>query len=454
MKTAIALIAALMPGLALAQAAPEAPPAGFDVGMITGQHIYRPDGQPSGVVALISDAAGWGAAEEVQAKALVARNVAVIGLDLPSYLSALEHPDDDDCSYALSDIEELSKRLQAGDSGDYRLPVIAGVGDGGGLALALAAQVPPSTVAATIVVDPSAGIALKEPLCTEAAHRQVGDRTVYDLMPKGELNEPVTVIFTPQAAPDAVAHVAALAGMAQGISQSRSAAAPAQALAAEIDRRLDDLTKEGPLNLPISAMPVEKPALDTMAIIYSGDGGWRDLDREIGENLQKEGVPVVGVDSLRYFWNKRGAQETADDLARIIDHYRKKWGVGHVLLIGYSFGADILPNSYTLMPQADRDAVAQMTLLALSHERDYEIKMSGWLGVSSGSTDDPVKDLAQVPPGIVQCIFGTDDDEDACHGLTGHGYEMIGIAGGHHFDEDYPALAGRIVTGLKHRLGV
>ncbi len=33
--------------------------------------------------------------------------------------------------------------------------------------------------------------------------------------------------------------------------------------------------------------------------------GWRDLDREIGENLQKEGIPVVGVDALRYFWNER-----------------------------------------------------------------------------------------------------------------------------------------------------
>ena len=450
MRTAIALCCALLPWAALADEAPQ----GFDVGMIQGQHIYRPDGQPKGVVALVSDSDGWGAADDAQAKALVARNVAVIGLDLPGYLRALEAPgEDQDCSYAISDIEEISKRLQAGDTGDYRLPVIAGRGDGGGLALALAAQVPPSTVGATIVVDPSAGVALKEPLCTDAGHEQVAGRAVYGLMPNGELNEPVSVIFTKAAAADAVAHVAALAKDYKGISQSTSDAAPAAALAQELETRLDDLTKEGPLNLPISAMPVDKPAHDTLAIIYSGDGGWRDLDREIGENLQKEGIPVVGVDALRYFWNERQPQETADDLARIIEHYRGKWGLRHVLLIGYSFGADILPNSYNLLPKADRDSVVQMTLLALSHERNYEIKMSGWLGMSSGSKNDPAEDLKQVPPGIVQCIFGTDDEDDACHGLTDRGYELIGIEGGHHFDEDYPALAGRIAASLKARLG-
>ena len=56
--------------------------------------------------------------------------MAVIGLDLPGYLRALEAPgEDQDCSYAISDIEEISKRLQAGDTGDYRLPVIAGFQD-------------------------------------------------------------------------------------------------------------------------------------------------------------------------------------------------------------------------------------------------------------------------------------------------------------------------------------
>lgn len=33
-----------------------------------------------------------------------------------------------------------------------------------------------------------------------------------------------------------------------------------------------------------------------MAVIYSGDGGWRDIDKEVGNALQQQGVPVVGVE--------------------------------------------------------------------------------------------------------------------------------------------------------------
>ena len=65
MKTAIVLCCALLPGLARADAAPQ----GFDVGMIQGPHIYRPQGQPTGVVAQISDSDGWGAVDDALARA-------------------------------------------------------------------------------------------------------------------------------------------------------------------------------------------------------------------------------------------------------------------------------------------------------------------------------------------------------------------------------------------------
>ncbi len=450
-----ALLSVAATSASLAQNATDVqvPPAGFDAGMITDPHLFRPTGQPRGIVFLISDAQGWADADEAQAKALVARGMAVVGLDLPGYLKGLEkHPDDDDCAYAIADIEELSKRLQTGGEGDYQLPLIAGRGDGGGLAVALAAQAPASTIAAVVAADPSAGIALQAPLCTDAPHETVGGRAVYGLTP-GELNVPVDVTFTAAATADARDHVAGLAKDYPDISMATATGTTDEALATALNTRLDAIDKaEGPLSLPITEMAVDRPALDTMAIIYSGDGGWRDIDHDMGQALQKSGVPVIGVDSLRYFWNERKPQETADDLSRIIRHYKTTWGVKHVVLIGYSFGADILPASYTLLPAQDQASVVQMTLMALSHQRDYVIHVAGWLGMSSGSASDPTKDLLNVPPRLVQCIYGADDDEDACHDLTDRGYEMIGLTGGHHFDGDYEGLATHVLNGLKTRL--
>ncbi len=62
-----------------------------------------------------------------------------------------------------------------------------------------------------------------------------------------------------------------------------------------------------------------------MAIVLSGDGGWRDIDSELGSVLAEGGVPVVGLDSLRYFWQERSPKQTATDLERIVKTYGALW---------------------------------------------------------------------------------------------------------------------------------
>lgn len=491
MKTPVlALLAALAPALpALAQTAPQAPatdapaataaagatatteapaadadtvaavdrpPANFDSGTILSPHVYQPDGQPSNIVFLISDIGGWSASDEAEAQSLKERGVAVIGLDLPSYLAGLEkHPDDDTCAYAISDIEELSKRLQAESDGEYRTPIIAGTGEGAALAYAYGSQMPAATVAAIIAVNPAKGILLKAPLCTDATYTTQGDHTVYDFI-KGDMNIDIDAIFTKTASDEAKSYVTDMAKEFPRITVEHSDAEPAAALSAAIDAEIAHLKKadEEPLNLPLTVMPVDKPALDTMAVVYSGDGGWRDIDSEIGKALQQENIPVVGFDALRYFWNERQPQEVADDLAKVMGHYQKAWKIKHVLLIGYSFGADILPNTFNLLPAADQANVSQITLLGLSHQRDYVIHVDGWLGMSSGSKDDPSDDIAKIPGHLIQCIYGADDDDDACHALPkDKGYELLELEGGHHFDGDYADLTKKITTSLKTRLG-
>jgi type IV secretory pathway VirJ component len=52
-------------------------------------------------------------------------------------------------------------------------------------------------------------------------------------------------------------------------------------------------------------------------------------------------VPVVGVDCLRYFWNRREPEQVAADLAQILAAARAAWNTPDALVIGYSFGADV-----------------------------------------------------------------------------------------------------------------
>jgi type IV secretory pathway VirJ component len=424
----------------------------FDTGMIPSPHILVPEGAPGAAVVLLSDASGWSDKENGLAESLKANGALVIGIDLPAYLASLAK-DDGDCVYMVSDIEALSQQVQrAAKSNDYRLPIIAGAGAGGAMALAIAAQTPPATMSQTVAVDPQAGIPLTKQLCTPAEKTTSGERMTYGLT-DGPLPDPVTVLFTQAAPADGRTHVASLSEKHSDIEIEETDDDAWTAFTGKLSELVAlSSNDDNPLGLPLTVLDTD-PTRDTLAIVYSGDGGWRDIDKQTGDLLQQQGIPVVGIDSLRYFWSERQPQETADDLHRIIALYGKRWNVKHVLLIGYSFGADILPRTYNLLPRADRDRVAQISLMALSHQVDYKISVLGWLGATGADgAGDPVTDIKAIDPKRIQCIYGTDEDDDACPALKGTGVELIPIDGGHHFDGDYPALVKRILDGLAQRL--
>ena len=437
----LAAVCALSLSVPAAMAATETTQS-FETGLIPSPHIFLPEGDVKGAVVLISDGAGWGDNEKAEANRLVEQGAVVIGIDFVAYMEALRNYDvsqNDGCIYMVSDLESLSQQVQraAGNSA-YHLPIVAGVGEGGALALA---------------IDPVAGIPLTKELCTPAKKQTVGDRMIYGLS-ETSLPDPIIASFTAAAQKEGRAHVEELKKQHSEID-IRDSGDDAQTTLADTLSDLIDASgsADNPLGLPLTILDA-KPAFDTMAVIYSGDGGWRDIDKEVGAALQKQGVPVVGIDSLHYFWSERQPQQTADDLGKIIELYRKQWKVKHVLLIGYSFGADVVPAAFTRLKPAAKATVAQMSLLSLSHEVDYQISVMGWLGQKTeGAGGDPVDDLKKVDPKIVQCIYGKeDDDEVACPDLKDSGADVIALAGDHHFDENYELLSKTIIDGLKARL--
>ncbi|MET0749111.1 MAG: AcvB/VirJ family lysyl-phosphatidylglycerol hydrolase [Rhizobium sp.] len=452
--TSLALATLLTLGVARADEANKK----YDTGMIPAPHILVPTGKVAGEVVLISDVGGWGDKENALSQSLLAQGSMVIGIDYPSLLTALNNYDvsqNDGCIYIVSDLESLSQQVQRSVADKaYELPIIAGIGAGGTMALAIASQTPDATVSQTLAVDPAAGMALTKDLCTPAEKTKVGDTVVIGLM-DGVLPNPIVTSFTAAAPKDGRDHVEALQKDHPEIEIRDSSDDAATTLTNTLVDLVKSLSAEkSPLGLPINVLDT-KPTEDTLAIIYSGDGGWRDIDKEVGSYLQDQGIPVVGVDTLHYFWSERKPQETADDLGRIIDYYTKHFKVQHVVLVGYSFGADVIPASYNLLKPKQRAQVVQMSLLSLSRKVDYVISVMGWLGASSeGKGGDPINDLKSVNPKLVQCVYGTDDDEDvACPDLKGTGAEVVAMAGGHHFDDDYETLAKKIIEGVKSRLG-
>jgi type IV secretory pathway VirJ component len=381
--------------------------------------VTKPTGEVRGFVVLFSRESGWSPADQQAADALSKNGAMVVGVDTAKYAANLAAKNET-CHQLVGDAEAVSHQLERQvQSNRYFMPIVAGTGQGATLAMQVLKQAPENTVAGAVSV---------------AAQRDLDKR------------------FNPCAPDPTITHGPGLPGFAE-----------TDANASAGTQRIVDLTtphlRAAPMNeedvsdLPLIELPAAHPT-GMMAIVISGDGGWRDLDKTIAEELQKDGVSVIGWDSLRYFWSERTPQETSRDLARVLQTYTTRWHAAHVALIGYSFGADVMPFAYNRLPDAVRAKVSLISLLGFAPSADFQIRVTGWLGMPASDKALQVKpEFARLPPKIVQCFYGEHEEDTLCPTLTKTGIEVIRTSGDHHFGHDYAALEKRILGALKKQAG-
>jgi len=151
------------------------------------------------------------------------------------------------------------------------------------------------------------------------------------------------------------------------------------------------------------------------------------------------------LNSLKYFWTRRTPDETASDVARLMRHYLTSWGKQRVLLIGYSFGADVLPFVVNRLPPDLRARVASVSLLGIDSNAAFEVTLSDWVGSGAGPATRP--ELAALGATPVLCIYGEGESDSICPQLSPAAHlarEQIGK--GHHFSGEYATLADRILA--------
>jgi type IV secretory pathway VirJ component len=433
-------------------------PAHLSHGRFKDLVVYAPASQVTSVVLLLSGDAGWNRPAEMLAEQLSQQGAMVVGIDLPKFKAALE-ADGADCVFPDGDLENLSHFVQAYfHNSTYLAPLLVGVDAGGGLAYAVLAQAPKDTFAGALSLGFCPHLNMDKPLCKgsglELRHGARGSGL--ELQPIKSLNNPWVVLQDSKnlACPAAATrdfvsrvHGAAVAMLPQWSDRSVQAAF-AKLAAANQNRIVAPPAALG--DLPVVEVPVQPntQASDAFAVIMSGDGGWAGLDQDIAAALSAKGIPVVGLDSLRYYWTARTPDGLAADTDRLIRYYLAHFGKKRVLLIGYSQGADVLPFAVNRLPEATKSHVTMMAILGMSEHALFEFHVSSWISDdnSGPETQPEVNRVSGMP---VLCIYGEDEHDSLCPKLDPKKINIVKLKGGHHFDGDYAGLANRILSAAK-----
>ena len=215
----------------------------------------------------------------------------------------------------------------------------------------------------------------------------------------------------------------------------------AQSVRAPAEPRVDDL--------PLVEVRASTHS-GTLAVFLSGDGGWADIDKRVGEELAQHGIDVIGFDDRAYLRGKpRTPDATGADVARAATAYLSRWNDRRLVLLGYSRGADLLPFVATRLPPYLRARLALVAMLAVQERASFRYRFSDLWATHSRSSDIPIRpELERLRGANMLCVYGRDEEESLCRTVDTTLVHPEVRPGKHHFDGDYRAIASLILARL------
>lgn len=430
--------------------------------------LYQSVSQPSQVVLFVSGDGGWNLGVVDMARELSGLDALVVGININRYFKSLRNSKDA-CSYPAADFEALSKYIQKKlNFPHYKVPVLLGYSSGATLVYAILAQAPPNTFSGAISMGFCPDLSLNKPLCK-------GYGLEWKLGPKGKgfyflpfnrhplswiaLQGTIDQVCDPSSTESYVkqvmgGNIVMLPKVGHGFSVTRNWLPKFKDAFLNLTSRYNSATiptsSLSSLNdLPLVEVVRKGTDSGTLAVIISGDGGWAGIDRDIAGALSLKGLDVVGLNSLQYFWTHRTPEEASGDLDRVLRHYLTQWKKEHVILIGYSLGADVLPFMVSRLSQPMLERISLIVLMGLDEKVDFEFHLTNWLLDSSDANMLPVfPEVKKLKGKRLLCLRGSEENNSLCRRLDSTLAKLIVLQGGHHFGGDYEAISDIILKEL------
>jgi type IV secretory pathway VirJ component len=212
------------------------------------------------------------------------------------------------------------------------------------------------------------------------------------------------------------------------------------------------MSQAGIDDLPL-IITVAKNDSSSFAILISGDGGWTSWDQSLANSLAEKGISTVGLDARKYFWAKKTPEETTIALMEVMKHYLQVWKKQTFILMGYSFGADLIPFIADRLPHEFKNKLQALVLLSPDPKGDFEIHIADMLNFGSSSdTYDVVKEINKKTIPKILCVFGEGEDVKSVNAFKESYATVNTLHGDHHYNNNFNGATELILKFMKNNL--
>lgn len=199
-------------------------------------------------------------------------------------------------------------------------------------------------------------------------------------------------------------------------------------------------------DLPLTVLPSPEEKNLPLAFFISGDGGWTSFDQSVCEKLADGGMPVIGLDAQKYFWNAKTPKGSASDFSEAIAYYMNLWNRESFVVIGYSFGACVAPFIAINFSNGLKSSLKGIYCFSPDLTGDFEIHISDMLHLNTKDKYDIPEGIKQVTAHKPVCIFGADEAEDLRTKFSEAGARIETLPGNHHYNNNFSAISNLILN--------
>lgn len=208
----------------------------------------------------------------------------------------------------------------------------------------------------------------------------------------------------------------------------------------------------GAIFVPVTAsQPARGERAGLVAVVLSGDMGFEvGMGPKLAARLAHDGIPVIGVNSLVYFRQKRSAGEAAGLIREAVDRALGRSTVKagrRVILIGQSFGADMINVASPMLPRRTRGEILLTALVVPTDTINFRAspeELFNWEAPDASALPTG-RALGWVP---TLCIYGREETDSLCPHLRQPGVHRIALPGGHALHGDADAVYARLIAEI------
>jgi type IV secretory pathway VirJ component len=189
-------------------------------------------------------------------------------------------------------------------------------------------------------------------------------------------------------------------------------------------------------------------AFRASVVLISGDRGWGVVEKGLEAGFTVQRMAVSRVDSSLSFASSRSLEEIAREVEASIEDRRP------VVLVGYSFGADLIPMVWSKLQASFQNRVITIALIAPTHTGSTVIDPTDRYDPSELPMTVLAEHHAKLPADRVMCIFGREErlsGYSSCPDRHLSKSHLIEIDGGHELGGHATFIASEIAKFARDR---